>query len=483
MIASAMNVVRTCVALALLLVAPACEAQTETVPAAPVPKPVVTVPASPAQIKLSFAPVVEAVAPAVVSITTRKASRRSTDPFANDPFFKYFFRDFGVPFRQEEREQASLGSGVLVRGDGLIVTNHHVIDGADEITVVMHDRRELTAVAVASDERTDLAFLMLENAPSDLPVIAFGDSDRLAVGDLVLALGNPFGIGQTVTSGIVSAKSRSTPGGRAEVSFIQTDAAINPGNSGGALVSLDGELVGINTAIFTRSGGSIGIGFAIPANLVQARMLAIDEDGEFERPWLGASVQPIDTALAQALDLPRPQGVLVNRIYPGAAADRAGLQQGDVILAVDDIEVFDAPGLALRLSLEPLGSEVPIRIFKGGRETTADLAVEAAPEQPAPDITVLDGRHPLDGLAVANMSPGFNERFDIDMFERGVVVVDIDRNSFASRLRLRPGDEIVEVNGNDVGDVDGLEELLQGGGQRWQVSVRRGGRVFDLTIG
>jgi len=465
------RVVRTCLALVVLAIAPACRAET------------VVVPASPQQIKLSFAPVVEAVAPAVVSITTRKMSRRAADPFANDPFFKFFFRDFGVPFRQEERQQASLGSGVIVRADGLIVTNHHVIDGADEITVVMHDRRELSATAIASDERTDLAFLMLQNAPRDLPVIGFGDSDRLAVGDLVLALGNPFGIGQTVTSGIVSAKSRSTPGGRAEISFIQTDAAINPGNSGGALVSLDGELVGINTAIFTRSGGSIGIGFAIPANLVQARMLAIDEDGEFERPWLGASVQPIDNALAQALKLHRPQGVLVNRVYPGAAAERAGLQQGDVILAVDGVEVFDAPGLALRLSLEPLGSEVPIRVFKGGRELTAMLPVEAAPERPAPDLTRLDGRHPLDGVAVANMSPGFNERFDIDLFERGVVVVDVARDSFATRLRLRPGDEIVAVNGREFEDVDDLEAILAKGAQRWQLSVRRGGRIFDLTIG
>ena len=441
------------------------------------------VPQSVEQMQLSFAPVVDAVASTVVSITSRKVTTQRADPFGEDPFFKFFFRDFGVPFKQEQREQSSLGSGVIVRGDGLIVTNHHVVDGADEISVVLNDRRELKAHLVASDERTDLAFLQLIDPPAQLPVIAMGDSDRLAVGDLVLALGNPFGIGQTVTSGIISAKSRSTPGGQSDVSFIQTDAAINPGNSGGALVSLHGELVGINTAIFTRGGGSIGIGFAIPANLVHARMLAINEDGTFARPWLGASVQPIDSELADALDLPRPSGVLVNRLYRGGAAERAGLKQGDVIVEADDIEIFDAPGLTLRMSLVPLGDEVRLAVIRGGREFETLLSIEAAPMSPEPDMTLLRGRQPFQGATVANMSPGFNEKLDINMFERGVVVVQVEPGSFATKLRLKRGDAIASINGEQPGSVAELEAILERGARRWELSIRRGGRVFNLTVG
>lgn len=442
-----------------------------------------TVPNSPLEIQLSFAPVVAAVAPAVVSITSRKMRTVQAGRLTDDPFFDFFFRDFGVPFKGEEREQSSLGSGVIIRDDGLIVTNHHVVADADEITVVLNDRRELKASLVASDERTDLAFLQLLDVPDHLPVIQVGDSDRLAVGDLVLALGNPFGIGQTVTSGIISAKSRSTPGGQAEVSFIQTDAAINPGNSGGALVSLAGELIGINTAIFTRGGGSIGIGFAIPANLVQARMLAINEDGTFDRAWFGASAQPIDTDLANALGLASPVGVLVNRIYEGAAADRAGLKQGDVVLAVDGVEVYDTSGLILRLSLVPLGETVSVTVLRTGMPMVVSMSVEPAPEVPAPGMTKLAGRQPLQGATVANMSPSFNERLDLDMFARGVVVVEVERGSFATRLRLQRGDEIVSINGQEISDVAGLSELLEQGAQRWELAVRRGGKVFNLTVG
>ena len=459
-------------ALALVLVSPpAAEAQS-----------LGGVPQSREQISLTFAPVVRMAAPAVVSVTTRKAIEVRRDPFFDDPFFSYFFRDFGVPSRRERREQNSLGSGVIIRSDGLVVTNNHVIEGADEITVILNDRRELEAELVAADERSDLAFLKVVNNTGALPVLPVGDSDRLEVGDLVLAIGNPFGIGQTVTSGIISAKSRSTPGGQREVSFIQTDAAINPGNSGGALVSLSGELVGVNTAIFTRGGGSIGIGFAVPANLVKAQMLSIDTDGRVRRPWLGASIQPVDPGLAAALGLDRPVGVLVNELYPGGAADRAGLRRGDVILSVDGVEIFDGPGLNLRLALNPLGARVPVQRWRGGRVRKVGLETRSAPRKPDPDITRLEGRHPFEGLTVANMSPGLNEELGIDMLEGGVVVMEIPRRGFGARLRLRSGDAIASVNGTKVETVRQLEELTDREARRWEIEIRRGGETFTLTV-
>ncbi|MCB1969956.1 MAG: Do family serine endopeptidase [Geminicoccaceae bacterium] len=440
-----------------------------------------TVPADRAQISLSFAPVVRSAAPAVVSVTSRKQVEVRRDLFAGDPFFRHFFRDFGSPARQ--REQSSLGSGVLVRGDGLIVTNNHVIDGADEIRVILQDRREFPAHVVSADDRADLAFLQIDGETGNLPVLPLGDSDRIEVGDLVLAIGNPFGIGQTVTSGIVSAKSRISPGVDREVSFIQTDAAINPGNSGGALVGVDGSLVGINTAIFTRgTGGSIGIGFAIPANLVRAQILSIDSQGTVRRPWLGAAVQMIDPGLASALGLDRPVGVLVNRVYPGGSAERASLRERDVIVAVNGVEVYDLPGLNLRLALQPMGEKVRVRRWRDGRLIDVELNVEPAPREPAPDETLLEGRHPLDGLSVANMSPAFNEEIGIDMFDQGVVVVTLKRRGYASRLRLQAGDEIVAVNGENVGNVRQLKQSLEREHRQWKLTIRRGGQDYNLTV-
>jgi serine protease Do len=454
--------------------------------AAPPPSVRTVVPADAESIRLSFAPLVREVAPAVVSITTSRVTTatRRLDPFFDDPFFRHFFGDLG-PFgqpRQETRRQSSLGSGVIVRSDGLIVTNHHVVDGADEITVVLNDRTEHRADLVVSDERSDLAFLRISPGRS-LPAVPLGDSDRIEVGDLVLAIGNPFGIGQTVTSGIISARARSTPGVRADVSFIQTDAAINPGNSGGALVSMDGELVGINTAIFTRGGGSIGIGFAIPANLVAARIIGIEQGLETARPWLGAAYRPIDTGLAEALELDRPQGVLIERVHPEGAAAEAGLRPGDIVVAVGGVEVVDAPGLNLRLQLEPLGSRVPVTVIRRGAVLELDLPLEPPPGDADPTVRRLAGNQPLSGAVVAELSPAFNETLDIDPFTEGVGVVDVEPRSFATRLRLQPGDVVTAVNGERVMSLAGLERLLARQQRRWVISIERGGQVFDLTIG
>jgi serine protease Do len=443
------------------------------------------VPADVDVIRLSFAPLVREVAPAVVSVTSSRTTRttRRGDPFFDDPFFRHFFGDL-APFARglpEERRQNSLGSGVIVRAEGLIVTNHHVVEGADEITVILADRTEHRAELVASDERSDLAFLRI-SAGRPLPAVPLGDSDRIEVGDLVLAIGNPFGIGQTVTSGIISARARSTPGARSGVSFIQTDAAINPGNSGGALVSMDGELIGVNTAIFTRGGGSIGIGFAIPANLVEARIIGIEQGLTSARPWLGAAYKPIDTTIAQALDLARPQGLLIERVHPDGAAAAAGLRVGDIVTAVDGVEVFDAPGLNLRLQLEPLGGTVPISVLRRGTALTLELPLAPPPDDPAPDQRRLSGNQPLSGAVVANLSPAFNETLGLDPFAEGVAIVEIEPRSFATRLRLRPGDIVAAVNGESVTSTASLERALARAAQRWVISVERDGQRFDLTI-
>jgi Do/DeqQ family serine protease len=441
-----------------------------------------TVPRSREQIALSFAPVVRAAAPAVVNIYTRKALPQSPlNPFAADPFFRFFFGEPG-PGEPRGQPENSLGSGVIVRSDGLIVTNYHVIEDADEIMVVLADRREFRAQVVGADEPADLAILDIES--DGLPALPLGDSDSLEVGDLVLAVGNPFGIGQTVTSGIISALARSTPEVGSDLSFIQTDAAINPGNSGGALVTLDGALVGINTAIFTRGGGSIGIGFAIPVNLVKALIRSIEGGGDgLARAWLGATVQPVDVGLAESLGLGRPAGVLVNQIYPGGPAARAGLAPGDVILAVDGREVQDPKGLNFRLAIGALGEDAPLEVWRRGRRISLRLPLETPPYLPEPQPTTLDGRQPLAGATVANLSPGLNKDLNIDLFQRGVVVLKVERGSPAAQLRLQRGDLVTRVGERTIQDVAQLTAALRRVRPPWRLEVERDGRRLAVVIG
>jgi Do/DeqQ family serine protease len=440
------------------------------------------VPQSRAEITLSFAPVVRKAAPAVVNIYTRKqVPQAALNPFATDPFFRFFFEGPGRQPLQRQPEN-SLGSGVIVRADGLIVTNYHVVEDAEEIMVVASDRREFAARLIGSDEAADLALLDIEGA--DLPILPMGDSDSLEVGDLVLAIGDPFGIGQTVTSGIVSALARSTPGDGPDLSFIQTDAAINPGNSGGALVTLDGALVGINTSIFTRGGGSIGIGFAIPVNLVKALIRSVEGGGQgLARAWLGASVQPVDSDLAASLGLGRPTGVLVNRIYPGGPAERAGLATGDVVLAVDGREVDDPKGLNFRLAIGALGKTAQLDVWRRGRKTVRQLPLETPPYRPAPATTTLDGNQPLAGATVANLSPGLNKDLNLDLFEQGVIVLKIAPGSPAARLRLLPGDRISSVADQRIEDVSGLNRVLRSARRPWRLEIERDGRTLAVVIG
>jgi serine protease Do len=441
------------------------------------------VPRSREQIALSFAPVVRTAAPAVVNIYARKQQRRSAaNPFLSDPFFRFFFEDFGGNPLPRSGPENSLGSGVIVGADGLIVTNHHVIEDADEIMVVLSDRREFRAELIGADEAADLAILDIE--ADGLPALPIGDSDLLEVGDLVLAIGNPFGIGQTVTSGIVSAIARSTPDGASDLSFIQTDAAINPGNSGGALVTLDGALVGINTAIFTRGGGSIGIGFAIPVNLVKALIRSVEGGGEgLQRPWLGASIQSVDARLAPTLGLERPQGVLVNQVHPRGPAARAGLERGDVILGIGGREVPDAKALNFRLAIGEVGGATELQVQRNGKPFSLELPLETPPYEPAPDVSRLVGRHALAGATVANLSPGLNRDLGVDLFEAGVMVLKVDRATPAARLRLRRGDLIRSVAEEPIEEVAELKTLLRERPLPWRLEVERAGRRLAVVIG
>jgi Do/DeqQ family serine protease len=439
------------------------------------------VPRSKEQIALSFAPVVRKAAPAVVNIYAQKGQPRSAAPFLSDPFFRFFFEGFGGPLPRSVPEN-SLGSGVIVAADGLIVTNHHVIEDASEIMVVLSDRREFRAELIGADQAADLALLDIE--AEDLPALPMGDSDLLEVGDLVLAIGNPFGIGQTVTSGIVSAVARSTPDGASDLSFIQTDAPINPGNSGGALVDLAGTLVGINTAIFTRGGGSIGIGFAIPVNLVKALIRSVEGGGEgLQRPWLGAKIQTVDARLAPALGLERPQGVLVNQVHPRGPAARAGLQRGDVILAIGGREVPDARTLDFRLAIGEVGGSTELQVRRNGTVFSVELPLETPPYEPAPEVSNLEGRHALAGATVANLSPGLNRDLGVDLFEAGVIVLEVDRATPAAQLRLRQGDLIRIVADEPIEEVAELKAILREHPLPWRLELERAGQRLAVVIG
>lgn len=440
------------------------------------------VPGSQIEVQLSYAPVVQKTSPAVVNVYSKRTVKEARSPFSNDPFFKRFFGDrfsFGVP---RERVQQSLGSGVIVGSSGIIVTNNHVIAEGDEFTVALADRREFQAEVVLADEQTDLAVLRIDPKGEKLPALGFKDSDTVEVGDLVLAVGNPFGVGQTVTSGIVSALARTQVGVSDYQFFIQTDAAINPGNSGGALVTLDGKLIGINTAIFSRSGGSVGIGFAIPANMVRAVVDAAIDGGQVERPWLGASLQVVTSELAETLGLDRPGGALVQNIYPDSPADRGGLTTGDVIRAVDGREVVDPQSVQYRMATRGLGGTIALEFTRDGTVRKTKVALQSAPEDPPRDIQELRGQHPFDGSTVGNLSPAFAEELRIDAFSPGVVVVRILRGSSAHRVGLRPRDVILEISGEKVGSVSQLETMVGEKRRVWDMKIKRGNEIINASV-
>lgn len=432
------------------------------------------VPRSKAQIDLSFAPLVRSASPAVVNVYTRRVERNSS-PFANDPLFREFF---GLP---RSRVQNSLGSGVIVGQDGVIVTNNHVIDGADALKVVLADRREYNAELVLADERTDLAVLKIDTGGDPLPTLDYADTRDLEVGDLVLAIGNPFGVGQTVTSGIISATARTDVGVSDYAFFLQTDAAVNPGNSGGALVNVDGELVGVNTAIYSRSGGSNGIGFAIPAEMVRRVVDAAINEGMIVRPWLGVKGEAVTFDIARTQGLERPVGVIVTEVFEDGPADRAGLRRGDLIVAIDGREVFDERGLKFLAATRAAGEVATLDIRRAGQPRKVRATLQPPPGATEAERVLLEGRHPFSGAEVAVLSPRLAEELGRDPFDTGVLVTRILRGAYARRI-VRPGDVIVSVNGQSVDTLDELNAALSDETGQWRIELDRNGRRISGTV-
>lgn len=423
------------------------------------------VPGSQAQMQLSFAPLVKQVAPAVVNIyTSRLVSQRSYSPFFNDPFFNRFFGRQGMSGQMRQRVENSLGSGVIVEPDGLVVTNAHVIEGGDEITVVLSDGREFDAELALLDEASDLALLRIKTEEGTrLPFASLRPSETLEVGDLVLAIGNPFGVGQTVTSGIVSAQGRSSLNINDFNFFIQTDAAINPGNSGGPLVTLDGGVVGINTAIYSRDGGSMGLGFAVPSEMV-ASVIAAEKQGRtgeqgVARPWLGVSVQEVTSDIAQSLNLATPRGALIADLHPASPMAKAGMKVGDLITALDGREIRDAGELRFRMATVPLGTKAEMRYMRGGRENNAAVEAMLPPETPPREEIALSGQHPLTGAQISNINPAVANELGLKI-NQGVVVTAIKSRSLSARF-IRPGDVLLSVNGQDIVTTADVERALQ----------------------
>lgn len=443
-------------------------------------------PGSAGEVTLSYSTVVKRVAPAVVNVYSRRVVQQAQrmSPFANDPFFQRFFGDrfsFGMP---RERVQQSLGSGVIVGAEGLIVTNHHVIKGGDEFRVALADRREFEAKVVLADERTDLAVLKIDTKGEKLPFLQFKDSDTVEVGDLVLAIGNPFGVGQTVTTGIVSALARTHVGVSDYQFFIQTDAAINPGNSGGALVTTDGKVIGINSAIYSQSGGSVGIGFAIPANMVKLVVDSARNGGHIKRPWTGAQLQPIDAQLASTLGLDRPGGALVRDVYPTGPAARAGLKAGDVIRAIDGIDVDDPEALRYRFATKALGGGVKLRYLRDGATRETQMALESPPEKPVAEKTLIKGRNPFAGATIANLSPAIADEIGLDALGgEGVVIMQVDEGTNAERMQFQPGDIVVAIGEDKIGSVKQFKAATLAARQQWDFSVKRGDRVLNASVG
>jgi len=435
------------------------------------------VPSSPAELQLSFAPIVQRVAPAVVNVYATHVVENQ-NPFMADPFFRQFFGG-GMPREQVER---SLGSGVIVDPTGLVVTNYHVIEGASEVKVALSDKREFDAEIVLKDQRSDLAVLRVKGAHERFPVLDFGNSDELQVGDVVLAIGDPFGVGQTVTHGIVSAVARTQVGISDYQFFIQTDAAINPGNSGGALVDMNGRLVGINSAIYSRSGGSQGIGFAIPANMVRVVVTSAKSGGgTVKRPWLGAKLQDVTPEIADSLGLKAPSGALVASVVATGPAARAGLKTGDLIVTVDGATVDDPNAFDYRFATKPLGGTAQIGLVRGGKPIVIPVTLEGLPDTPRDEVEI-KGRSPFVGATVANLSPALADELRLDPQTEGVVVTAVADGSTAQSIGFQKGDIVLAVNDQKIAKSADLERVSSTGGRQWRVTIVRAGQQISVMF-
>jgi Do/DeqQ family serine protease len=438
------------------------------------------VPDSRADVIFSFAPVVKKVQPAVVNVYASRTDTRPRNPLFDDPIFRRFFG--GGAERPGGRTSQSLGSGVLVDASGLVITNYHVIENMTDVKVALSDKREFEAKIVLRDQRTDLALLKLVGG-TQFPVMELGDSDALEVGDFVLAIGNPFGVGQTVTQGIVSALARTNVGISDYGFFIQTDAAINPGNSGGALVDMKGRLAGINSAIFSQSGGSIGIGFAIPVNMVKIVIAAYKSgSNQVHRPWLGASLQTVSREIAETLGLERPSGALVTDVAAHTAADEAGIKHGDLIMAIDGQSIDNPETLGYRLGTKPLGGKATLEVLRNGKPLSLSLKLVAAPEIPAREPIKYSGHNPFSGATGVSLSPAVAEEFSIESVREGVLISDIDEGSEAAAVGLQKGDIILAVNDTKTPTSRDLQKAASVKSYVWKLTFARSGQVITSVL-
>lgn len=428
------------------------------------------VPQSQSEISLGFAPLVKQAAPAVVNIYAKRVVEVRRSPFQRDPFFQNLFRDFDDVRPQV---QNSLGSGVILSADGIVVSNYHVVGMATDISVHLNDRREYKATVLLADEHNDLAILKLEDA-DNMPYLQLRDSDNVEVGELVLAIGNPFGVGQTVSSGIVSGLARSgvaTGSGRGY--FIQTDAPINPGNSGGALIDVNGDLIGVNTSILTRSGGSNGIGFAIPSALV-AQVVAQARDGNdsFVRPWAGMFGQPVDADMADGFGLIRPGGIVISALHDVSPFGSAGFQVGDVILEVDGHPVNTAPEMVFRMSVAGLGTRAKVLGLLQGTIKTVSVGLLAAPDTPPRDTLVTSKQTDIPGMTLSNINPAVLAEFGLPLGAQGVVIQS--PGEIGTRIGLRVGDVLRSIDDVKISDTKSADQALRKVRRTISLDVQRG---------
>jgi Do/DeqQ family serine protease len=419
----------------------------------------------------TLAPLVEQVSPAVVNIATKGKSEAQRHPLFDDPFFKRFFGDRLPP---EQREINAVGSGVIVDAEkGYLLTNSHVVDKADEVVITLTDRRQLKAEVVGTDPETDIAVLKVN--PEKLIALPLADSERLLVGDFVMAIGNPFGLGQTVTTGIVSALGRSGLGIEGYEDFIQTDASINPGNSGGALINLKGELVGINTAIIAPGGGNIGIGFAIPINMARLVMEQLIEHGEVQRGRIGVQIQDLTPDLAEAFGVDVQTGAVVSQVIPGGPADKAGIKSGDVITHVNTEPVDGSADLRNTIGLKRVGEKVKLSLIRNGEKQEVEMEIGAAEDEGTQ--AAVDGVPKLEGITVGSLPVDHPLYAEV----KGVLVVAVDQNSAAYGAGLREGDVITSVNREPVTTPAEFTEAAQKSNGALLLNIRRGdGALFIL---
>ena len=439
------------------------------------------VPQTQSDIQMSFAPLVKTVTPAVVNVYATKTEQGFQSPFQGDPFFSQLFGNDA--FQSRPQKSQSLGSGVIVDPKGVIVTNSHVVSGADEIHIALSGGREYPVKLLLDDPKSDLAVLQIQNpSGKPFPALTFANSDDLQVGDLVLAIGNPFGVGQTVTSGIVSALARTGVETGNFDYFIQTDAAINPGNSGGALVDLQGHLVGINTAIFTRSGGSVGIGFAIPANMAHTVAEAGEKGGPIVRPWFGARLQEVTTDIADSLNIDPLHGALITEVAPDSPAAKAGLKSGDAIIKIDGIDVDAPQGFDFRFATKELGSTSDITYARSGKTVDVNVAVAAAPGAAADQTAEITGETRFAGTTVSVLTPPVAQDMNLPFDSKGVVVTRIASGSPAEQMGLQTGDVIVSIDGRNINDLGTFKSLVSTRTNGWQIVLTRNGQTIQSYI-